>query len=149
MTHLLDIATNVCIGLLVGAELTVAVFINPIAWKLESAAQMSAIRMFAKSLGTVMPFWYAASLLLLIAEAVMRRHESGLPLLVTASAIWAAVIVLTLLFLVPINNRLAQSGAESISETAHAEHKKWDTLHRFRVAALAASMICFLAAVSI
>jgi uncharacterized membrane protein len=148
MTHLLDIATNVCIGLLVGTELAVAVFINPIVWKLESAAQMSAIRMFAKTLGTVMPFWYAASLVLLIAEAVVRRHESGLSLLIAGISIWAAVIVLTVLFLVPINNRLARSGAESVSEAAHAEHKKWDTLHRFRVAALAAAMICFLAAAS-
>ncbi len=148
MTHLLDIATNLCIGLLVGAELTVSVFINPILWRLESAAQMSATRMFAKTLGTAMPFWYVASFLLLIAEAVLRRHQPSLMLLAIAVAIWAAVIVLTLLFLVPIANRMARSEAQSISAEARAEYRKWDTMHRFRVAALTAAMICFLVAIA-
>ncbi|HEY1986122.1 MAG TPA: DUF1772 domain-containing protein [Terracidiphilus sp.] len=149
MTQLLDIATNVCIGLLVGVEFTVSAFINPILRRLDSAAQMSATRMFGKTLGTVMPFWYVASLLLLIAEVVVHRHQAGWALLVTGSAIWVAVIVQSLLFMVPINNRLVQSTAATVSEAARAEHRKWDTLHRFRVAALASSLLCFLLAISI
>ena len=42
-----------------------------------------------------MPFWYVASLVLLIAETIVRRHESGAALLAIASAIWAAVIVVS------------------------------------------------------
>ncbi len=105
MRPLLDIVTTVCIGLLIGTEFAVAVFINPILRKLEVREELRAIRLFAAKLGAAMPFWYCASLLLLIAEAVWRYGEKGYLLLIAAGAIWVAVIVLTLLFLVPINNR--------------------------------------------
>src|SRR5579863_4762899 len=107
MRPLLDIATTVCIGLLIGTEFAVAVFINPILRKLGVREELRAIQLFAAKLGAAMPFWYVASLLLLIAEAVWRFREKGYVWLIAAIAIWAAVIVLTILFLVPINNRLA------------------------------------------
>jgi uncharacterized membrane protein len=146
MLHILDIVSIGCIGLLIGTEFAVAVFINPILWRLEYSAQLSAMRMFAKRLGAAMPFWYAASLLLLIVEAVVRRHQANLVLVEIAGSIWAAVIVLTLLYLVPINNRLAQLGQHSVAAVARQHHKQWDTMHRYRVAALGVSMVCFLMA---
>jgi uncharacterized membrane protein len=146
--RILDILTTGCIGLLIGTELAVAVFINPILWKLENPLQLTATRLFARRLGTAMPFWYVASLLLLIAETIVRRHQSGAPLLALASVIWAAVIVLTILFLVPINNRLAQLGSTSVAEVARQQHRKWDRMHRYRVAALGAAMFCFLLSTS-
>ena len=146
MLRLLDIVTTGSIGLLIGTELAVSVFINPILWRLDNLAQMSAIRMFAKRLGSAMPFWYVASLLLLIAETTLRRHEANIALLMVASAIWVAVIVVTVMFLVPINNRLAQIGAKSVAAVAQQQHKQWDRMHRYRVVALSASMLCFLIA---
>ncbi len=149
MLRILDILTTGCIGLLIGTELAVSVFINPILWKLENPLQLTATRLFARRLGGAMPFWYVASLVLLIAETIVRRHESGAALLAIASVIWAAVIVLTILFLVPINNRLAQLGATSVAEVARQQHRKWDRMHRYRVAALGASMFFFLLSTSI
>ena len=146
MLRLLDIVTTTCIGLLIGTELAVSVFINPILWRLDSVAQISAVRMFAKRLGTAMPFWYAASLALLIAEAIVRRHEANMALLMIACAIWAAVIVITMVFLVPINDRLAQTSVRSVAAVAQQQHKRWDKMHRYRVAALGISMLCFLIA---
>jgi len=146
MLRLLDIATIACIGLLIGTELAVSVFINPILWNLENVAQLAAVRMFAKRLGTAMPFWYVASLFLLIAETAVRRHEVNFVLLMFATIIWAAVIVLTLVYLVPINSRLAQLGANSVAAVAQQQHKHWDTMHRYRIAALGLSMLCFLVA---
>jgi len=146
MLRLLDIVAIGCIGLLIGTEFAVAVFINPILWRLENSAQLSAVRMFAKRLGAAMPIWYAASLLLLIAEAVVRRHQANMVLVVIAGGIWAAVIVLTVLYLVPINNRLAQLSEHSVAAVARQHHKHWDTMHRYRVAALGVSMVCFLMA---
>ena len=70
----LDIVTTVCIGLLIGTEFAVSVFINPILERLDTGTRMKAISLFAKRLGTAMPFWYALSLLLLIAEALLRRN---------------------------------------------------------------------------
>ena len=143
----LDVVTTVCIGLLIGTEFAVSVFINPILERLDTGTRLKTISFFAKRLGTAMPFWYALSLLLLITEAVLRRHTDGLSLLTAASALWLAVIALTLIFLVPINNRMMWLDANSGAEKSLKEHRKWDVLHRGRVAILATSMVCFLLAI--
>jgi uncharacterized membrane protein len=93
-----------------------------------------------------MPFWYGLSLLLLLAETAIRWHQAGV-LLSAASGIWVAVIVLTLLFLVPINNRMMGLDPDSFSNAARGEHRKWDAMHRARVLALSVAMVCFLMAV--
>ena len=144
---LFETVTTVCIGLLIGTEFAVSAFINPILRKLDNAAQASAIRLFAQKLGFVMPFWYAASLLLLIVNAILERHQPGFLLLTAACAIWIAVILLTILFLVPINNRMARLDPESFLAEQQQEHAKWNSLHQVRVAALAVAMCCFLLAV--
>jgi len=145
----LTIITTLCIGLLIGTEFSVSVFINPILRRLDVLAQAHAIRLFARRLGAAMPFWYAASLLLLIGEAIVYRHESGDVLLIIAGTIWAAVIIHTVLVLVPINNRMAQLGSDAFPQEAQREHNKWDSLHRFRVVALVAAMVCHLVAIQI
>jgi hypothetical protein len=147
MILFLNIVTTVCLGLLIGNELAVSAFINPILNRLDDHAQAQGIRLFAKRLGGVMPFWYGASLLLMVTGAIARRFGPGALLLTTACALWAAVIIHTILVLVPINNRMIQMDPGRVSPDAKREHEKWDRLHRLRVAALAASMVCFLAAV--
>lgn len=146
MTIFLYIVTTVCIGLLIGTELAVSVFINPVLRRLEDRAQAKVISLFAARLGKSMPFWYGLSLVLLIIEAIVERHEPGNTLLIAASSLWVAVIVLTLLFLVPINNRMMQLDASSFPEEAQREHRRWDTLHSLRVATLVVAMVCFLLA---
>lgn len=76
-----NIATVVCIGLLVGTEFAVSAFINPVLAKLDDRSQAEAIRMFARKLGKAMPFWYGLSLVLLLLEGVFRRHVSGVSML--------------------------------------------------------------------
>jgi uncharacterized membrane protein len=147
--NLLNVATILCIGLLVGAELAVSVFVNPVLFKLDFAAQAGAIRLFARRLGTAMPVWYIASLLLLIASTMTRLHRPGVILLASATGIWVAAIGLSLYFLVPINNRIAAMRADAFTPAARQEHRKWDTLHRVRVAILAVAMIFVLAATGI
>ena len=141
----LDVATIVCMGWLVGIEFAVSAFINPILWKLEASAQAHAVRLFADRLGKVMPFWYGAVFLLLSTEAFLRRLQVGFLLLVAAAVLWAAVILVTVLFLVPINNRLARAEIGSLS-AAEAQHRQWDVLHRGRVLALTLAMLAFLLA---
>jgi len=144
---LLDVVTVACIGLLVGVEFAVSAFVNPVLWRLDARAQGAAIRMFARKLGFVMPFWYAASFVLLGVEIMLRAHSGALPLLIAATAIWAAVIVLTLMFLVPINNRMAKIEPDAWTDQTWREHRKWDARHRYRVAALVASWVCLLMAI--
>jgi small-conductance mechanosensitive channel len=147
--NLLNVATILCIGLLIGAELAMSVFVNPILWKLDVAPQAGAIRLFARRLGAAMPVWYIASLLFLLSETITHRHESLVVMLGVATAIWVAAIVLSLLFLVPINNRMARMDADELTETARRQHRKWDGLHRVRVSLLAVAMIFFLAGIGI
>ena len=139
----LHIATTVCLGLLTGTEFAVSAFVNPILWQLEAPTQARVIQRFARNLGGVMPFWYVLSLLLLVVSSILERGEPSSALLFAGTGIWFAVIVLTLLFLVPINNRLARMEPEEWTTETRQEHRRWDTRHRFRIVALAAAWICF------
>ncbi len=96
-----------------------------------------------------MPVWYIASLLFLLLEAIAHRHESLVVLLGVAIAIWGAAIAFSLLFLVPINNRMARMDTDGLTEAAQRDHRKWDALHRVRVFVLAVAMIFFLAGIGI
>jgi len=144
--NLLHIATILCIGLLIGVEFAVSAFINPVVWKLDLAAQAEAFRLFGRRLGRAMPPWYIASLLLLVAETITHRHVG---LLGVAIAVWGAAIALSLLSLVPINNRVVRMDVGGFTETGQREVRTWDSLHRVRVALLAAAMVCFLIGIGI
>ncbi|HLY42099.1 MAG TPA: anthrone oxygenase family protein [Terracidiphilus sp.] len=145
----LNVLAVVCIGLLAGVELAVSVFVNPVLWKLDPAAGAGTVRAFARNLGAVMPVWYSVSMVLLLVELFAGWHGSGSALLIVSSAIWAAVILLTLLFLVPINSRLAKLDTGSWTEQVWREHRTWDTRHRVRIAALVASWVCLLLAIHV
>jgi uncharacterized membrane protein len=147
--QLLTIATILCIGMLLGTEFTVSAFINPVLKRLDRASQAVSIQMFAARLGKAMPFWYGASLLLLIANTVLLRHQGGVALLFVSSVLWILVIAVTLLVLVPINNRMIQMDATSFGDEAQKAHDRWEALHRLRVLALVVSFVCYLVALQI
>ena len=88
METILNVVTTVCIGLMIGVEFAVSAFVNPILERLDNSARAHATRMFARKLGTVMPFWYGLSLLLLIAETIIARERSGMVFLAAASVLW-------------------------------------------------------------
>lgn len=141
--HLLDVVTILCAGLLVGNELTVSLFINPVIRQLEEQARTKTVSLFAALLGKAMPVWYALCFLLLLVEAYLRRHQPGHYLLLAAAGIWAAVILFSIFFLVPINNRIARLSQEAVPDW-HTQHKTWDTLHRWRILSLIVAMVCLL-----
>lgn len=147
--NILNVATILCIGLLIGAEFAVSAFVNPVLNKLHLAAKAEATRLFARLLGTVMPVWYIASLLLLLSETIIHLHNSVIVWLGVAVAFWGAAIALSIVSLVPINNRLARMAANGWTESTQREHRKWDALHRVRVFALAVAMIFFLAGIGV
>ena len=144
MDLILGIVTTMCIGLMIGTEFAVSVFVNPILEKLGDSAQAHATRLFARKLGTVMPFWYGLNFLLLIGETITRRQHSGMTLLAAASVIWAAVIVLSLILLVPIASRIAKMDSTTFTESLRREHTIWDALHRWRVLVVSVAMVCML-----
>jgi uncharacterized membrane protein len=137
-----DILTTLCMGLLIGTEFAVSVFVNPILEELDLPARTEAVRLFARRLGKAMPFWYAGCLVLLLVQILRHNHRPGFVLLSAAAGLWVAVILLSVLWLVPINNRLIEM--PDFDPTAQRAHKRWDRLHRLRVAALLAAMVLFL-----
>lgn len=136
----LDIATIASVGMMTGVEFAVSAFLNPVLLTMGDAAQVFATRAFARLLGRVMPFWYIGNMMLLAAEAWMRHGQSGSAFLYVACGVWAAVIALTLVFLVPINNRIAALPDVAFAQAMKAEHRMWEMRHRVRIAALVMAM---------
>ena len=145
---ILNILTTLSLGLLIGTELAVSAFINPILRRLDDRSRFALIQSFAARLGATMPFWYVLSFVLLLVETVLLRHTAQISLLIAASALWALVIVFTLLFLVPINNRMIHPASATLEQSLR-EHDRWDLLHRVRVLALTAAMVAFLVAIRV
>ena len=131
--HALDIATILCAAFMTGNEIAVSLFVNPVVWQLGETSQAKALRLFAARLGKAMPGWYAASLLLMIIEAILHRHQPAFPLIAAAASLWTAIIVYTLLVLLPINNRIAALDLNRLPAGWLQQHRKWDAHHRVRI----------------
>ncbi|HEY3936615.1 MAG TPA: DUF1772 domain-containing protein [Bryobacteraceae bacterium] len=134
--QLLDTITIICSGLLVGNELSVSAFVNPAVWQLDDRAQAKGASLLARSLGKVMPLWYTLCFALLAAEAYLHRDQARLTPLLVSLLVWIGITIYTILFLVPINKRVAALTLTSLPATWRLDHKKWDTLHRWRIVLL-------------
>jgi len=135
MEHVIAIVALVLTGPLVGVELGVAAFTNP----LVAALPDDAYRVFrsggSRLLGALMPFWYIGTLVALIAAAVLSRNV----LTIAAVALMAATVLLTVAVLVPINNRI---GAWRSNDDVNRElASRWDRLHGVRVGLLVAMFV--------
>ena len=142
MMHILDVITIVCTGLLAGNELAVSLFVNPAVWQLDDGPQTKLLSIFARTLGKFMPPWYGLCLLLLLIEAYIYRHQQGFTLLLIAAGVWLGTILLSVFVLVPINNRIARIEPGTASAEWRGDHKKWDGLHRLRIAMLVLAVVC-------
>jgi hypothetical protein len=131
--HLLDLATILCAAFMTGNEIAVSAFVNPVVWQLDEASQAKALSLFAAILGKAMPIWYAASLLLMVIEACLRYHQPAFPWIAAAAALWIAIIVYTLLVLLPINNRIAALETNALPAGWLQQHRRWDRHHRVRI----------------
>jgi hypothetical protein len=69
---LLNTVTTACIGLLVGSEICLTAFTNPVLRELDEPAQLKAAHLLTARLA-IMPLWNVLGLVLLIVEAVVHR----------------------------------------------------------------------------
>jgi len=139
--HLLDTIAITLAGLMMGNELAVTAFFNPAVSQLESIPQAQGLSILAGSLGRVMPVWYGLCLALLALESFLHRRQAALVPLLTATLIWAVVIIFTISVLVPINNRIASLNTSALTPGWKGDHKKWDSLHRVRVLLLVVALL--------
>jgi hypothetical protein len=135
MEHVIAIVALVLTGPLVGVELGVAAFTNPLVSKLPDDAYRAFRSGGSRLLGVLMPFWYIGTLVALIAGALLSRNV----LTIAAVALMAAAVLLSVTVLVPINNRI---GAwRSDEDVNRALAGRWDRLHGVRVGLLVAMFV--------
>jgi hypothetical protein len=135
MEEVMEMLALVITGPMVGVEIAVATFTNPIIARLPDDAFRDARSEGSRVLGKVMPFWYIATLVVLIAAAVVSHSV----LIAVAAGLMAAVVLLTVTMLVPINNRI---GAWTQSDGPSRDLAgRWDRLHWLRVAVLVALFV--------
>lgn len=136
--HLFNTLVTICLLLMVGSELSVSAFVDPTAWRLDSQPQAVFLSRYAAILGRIMPFWYGTGLVMLIAETWINRQGQAFGLLVAASTLWFLTTLGSIVFLVPLNNRVIAATGDW-----QAAHHLWDARHRIRVVVLALAAILF------
>lgn len=141
MQNALAVTTVVVIGLMVGVEFAVAAFVNPIFDRLPEAAGIAARSDGARILGKVMPVWYIGSLVLGAAWAAVAWGTAGTGLIVTATALLAASVVMSVILLVPINSRSARWTPDSVPADWKEQKGRWDRFHYVRVGLIVAAFV--------
>ncbi len=97
------------------------------------------VQAFARLFGRVMPFWYALTALLTLVLVLMHRQNA---LLIASAVLWFFAIVYTVIFPVPVNNRVTKWDLLRLPATWKMERSKWDRYHRARVVILLAALVC-------
>ena len=136
--HVFNMATVLIVLSLVSVEFSVAAFVDPAAGRLDPEPQLRLLSRLASVLGTVMPIWYPVSTILLGIQTWLYWHTSERGVLLTAAAIWFLASVGSIIFLVPLNTRVAKGDADW-----QRIHRIWDRRHRVRTAALAIAAVLF------
>ncbi|MFF9070248.1 anthrone oxygenase family protein [Streptomyces sp. NPDC014891] len=134
-----EVVTVVITGLMVGVEFSVAFVMNPIFNALpEDSGQLGRAH-GGRMLGAVMPVWYIGSLILTAAWAVAGWGQEGAGLVVTAGALLVVSVIMSVLLLVPINNRGKTWTPENRPADWKRQMKRWDSYHYARVAVIIAA----------
>jgi uncharacterized membrane protein len=148
MLNALEVFTTVVVGLMVGVEFSVAFVINPILNALPDDSSQLGRNHGGRMLGAVMPFWYIGSLVLSAVWAIAGWHHDGAGLVVIAGALLILSVVMSLLLLVPINNRNKAWTTENRPEDWKEQMNRWDRFHYVRVAVIVAAFALLVAALA-
>lgn len=141
--HALEITAIVVAGTMTGNEIAVAVFFHPRISRLEDTVHVRAVQTLASALGTVMPFWYALTFLLSLAATFVAHRMGSTPwwLALGSTALFALMIIYSVLLPVPINNQVACWQPDSLPANWRELRRRWDGLHAIRVVFLAVALI--------
>ncbi|MFD4708784.1 anthrone oxygenase family protein [Streptomyces sp. NPDC058430] len=148
MLNALEVVTTVVVGVMVGVEFSVAFVMNRIFNALpEDSGQLGRAH-GGRMLGAVMPVWYIGSLVLVAVWALAGWHRPGAGLVVTAGALLILSVVMSILLLVPINNRGKTWTPENRPEDWKEQMNRWDRWHYVRVAVIIAAFALLVAALA-
>jgi uncharacterized membrane protein len=143
----LETMAIVVAGTMTGNELAVAIFFHPRISRLEDAVHVRAAQSLASALGTVMPFWYALTFLLSLATTFIAHPawSTAWWLALCSTALFAGMIVYSVLLPVPINNQVARWQPDSLPGHWRELRRRWDILHAIRVVFLVVALILLVA----
>ncbi|MFD6533521.1 anthrone oxygenase family protein [Streptomyces sp. NPDC060184] len=139
MLNALEVFTTVIVGLMVGVEFSVAFVMNRIFNALPEDSGQLARAHGGRMLGALMPFWYIGSLVLSAVWAIAGWDRPGAGLVVIAAALLIVSVVMSLLLLVPINNRSKTWTPENRPADWKEQMNRWDRYHYVRVAVIVAA----------
>ncbi|MER8153772.1 DUF1772 domain-containing protein [Streptomyces sp. NPDC094472] len=148
MLDALEVVTTVVVGVMVGVEFSVAFFVNPILDGLPGDNGVHGRSHGARLLGAVMPVWYIGSLILVAVWAIAGWRHQGAGLVVTAAALLVLSVIMSVLLLVPINNRGKTWTADGLPADWKQQMNRWDRFHYVRVAVIIAAFALLVAALA-
>ncbi|MER5769810.1 DUF1772 domain-containing protein [Streptomyces sp. NPDC001985] len=146
MLNALEVFTAVVVGVMVGVEFSVLFVMAPILRALPGDSGQLGHAHGGRILGAVMPFWYIGSLVLVAVRALAGWHHQGTALVVTAGGLLILSVVMSLLLLVPINNRNRTWTPENRPEDWKEQLDRWFRYHCVRVAVIFAAFVLLVAA---
>jgi uncharacterized membrane protein len=149
MIPVLAVVTATVAGIMVGVEFAVAVFVNPMLLRLPAGPSIQARADSARVLGRVMPFWYAGTLILTAGLAAATWGGPKFGAAVTAAALLAVSVVMSVTLLVPIASRSATWTADGHPADWREQQQRWDRLHYARVAIIVAAFVLILVAATV
>lgn len=136
--HLLAVLV---LGLMCGSELNVGAFAHPILGTQSLDVHVPVRAALAKRFGRVMPFWMTTStllnLLLLLPFAGLQGMAWKFAAIAAGIQVWA--VVFSVIFPVPINNRILRWTPATVPQDWRAQEHRWDSLHVFRTLGLICS----------
>ncbi|MGW8760926.1 anthrone oxygenase family protein [Streptomyces sp. NPDC055815] len=148
MLNALEIVTTVIVGLMVGVEFSVAFIMNRILDALPEDAGQRGHAHGGRMLGALMPFWYIGSLVLSAVWAVAGWRHDGAGLVVTAAGLLIVSVLMSVLLLVPINNRNKTWTPENRPADWKQQLQRWNRYHYFRVAVIIAAFTLLVTALA-
>ena len=146
MLSALEVVTTVVVGVMVGVEFSVAFVMNPILDALPGDGGQLGHAHGGRMLGAVMPVWYIGSLVLVAVWAVAGWDQGAGGLVVTAGALLMLSVVMSILLLVPINNRNKTWTPENRPADWKQQMNRWERFHYVRVAVIIAAFALLVAA---
>ena len=148
MLNALEVVTTVVVGVMVGVEFSVPFFSNPILNALPGDNGLRGRVHGARLGGAVMPVWYIGSLILVGVWAIAGRHHDGAGLAVIAGALLILSVIMSILLLVPINNRNKTWTPENRPADWKEQLNRWNRWHYVRVAVIIAAFALLVAALT-
>ncbi|WP_436531563.1 anthrone oxygenase family protein [Actinoplanes sp. HUAS TT8] len=146
MLSALQVLTVVVVGVMVGVEFSVAFVINRILDALPDDSSQLGRAHGGRMLGALMPFWYIGSLVLAAIWAVAAWHHDGTGLVVVAGGLLILSVIMSILLLVPINNRSKTWTPQTRPADWKQQLNRWDRFHYLRVAVIIAAFALLVAA---